>query len=120
MAATYSDPGARAGAAGAGTRIAERQWGSDSTAATTAPAAARIGAQRDLRFRRDVQRLHRLGARAVYELLSELAAKRLLRTEIEQLVGTYAQLDPKIVRAVGADRLPPLPPPHGVATGGEP
>ena len=38
MPPTYNDPGARAGAAGAGDRIAERQWGSDSTAANAAPA----------------------------------------------------------------------------------
>ena len=71
--------------------------------------AAPAGAQRDIRFRRDVQRLHALGPRAIYEMLSELAAKRLLRTEIEQLVSYYAGLNSQVARATGADRLPPLP-----------
>jgi hypothetical protein len=70
------------------------------------------GAQRDLRFRHDVVRLHARGPRAIYELLAELGARRLCRTEIEQLVGCYAALDPEMIRAVGADRLPPLPVPR--------
>jgi len=85
-----------------------------------AQAAARISAQGEMRFRRDVTRLHALGPRAIYQLLTELAARRLLRTEIEQLVGYYAQLDPEIVRAVEADRLPPLPLPRAVQRRGGP
>lgn len=72
--------------------------------------AAPIDIQRDLRFRRDVVKLHGLGARALYELLVELGERRLCRTEIEGLVGYYAQLDPEIARIVGAGRLPPMPP----------
>lgn len=66
----------------------------------------------DLAFRRNVRQLHQLGPRATYELLAELGARRLCRSEIEQLVLAYAELDPEIVRAVGADRLPPLPLPR--------
>jgi hypothetical protein len=62
---------------------------------------------RDRQFRRDIDRLHRLGPRAVYELLADLAARRLLRTEIEALVRRYSRLDPASVAAVGADRMPP-------------
>jgi hypothetical protein len=98
-------PVALAGAHRAGTLVAGQRHGPDNTAASNA-----LGEQRDLRFRHDVIRLHALGPRAVYELLAELGASRLLRTEIEQLVGCYADLDPDIVRAVGADKLPPLPP----------
>lgn len=71
-------------------------------------------AQRDLRFRHDVARLHALGPRATLELLSELGARRFCLTEIEELVGRYAGLDPRIVHALGANRLPPLPPPRAV------
>lgn len=102
-------PGALAGATEARERIALPQRVSDSTGARPAPEAA----QRDLRFRRDVQRLHALGPRAIYEMLAELGARRLLRTELEELVGLYAaRLGPQVVRATGADRLPPLPSPR--------
>jgi len=70
----------------------------------------RAGVQADQRFRNDVIRLYALGPRVIYELLAELGARRLCRSEIEQLVGQYAQLDPKMLRAVWADRMPPLPP----------
>lgn len=107
MPPTWNGPGAR-GSAEAGSVIAGRRHIPVSTTPNTAP-TGRLD-QRELRFRHNVERLHRLGSRAVYELLAELGARRLLRTEIEQLVGAYADLDPDIVRAVGTDRLPPLPP----------
>jgi len=66
-------------------------------------------ARRDLRFRRDVERLHRLGPRVLFEALSELGAIRLCRFEIEELVARYAALDAATLRAAGADRMPPLP-----------
>ena len=47
---------------------------------------------RDARFRRAVERMHRLGPRALAEMLAELAAKRLLRTEIEVLVTRFPSL----------------------------
>jgi hypothetical protein len=49
------------------------------------------------RFARDVEQLHRLGPRVLYELLSALAAERTLRTEIEQLVANYSRLDPATI-----------------------
>jgi len=61
---------------------------------------------RDVRFRRDVEQLHRLGPRAIVELLTELAAERLLRTEIEALVAHYARLDPTTLDAAGGQRWP--------------
>ena len=60
----------------------------------------------DLRFRRAVERLHRLGPRALYELLIELAASRLIRTEIERQVERYAALDQAVLHATGGDRFP--------------
>ena len=110
---TCEGPGTRAGVHGARSAIA----GSDGIPLphTARPNKAPESAQRDLRFRRDVLRLHSLGPRVLFELFAELGARRLLRTEIEQLVGCYAALDPEIVRAIGADRLPPLPPPRLMA-----
>jgi hypothetical protein len=96
-----------------------RSAAAEATLAGVAPAVVKIkrqrsqrdncspsAAQADLRFRADVARLHR----AVFELLTELGAQRLCHTEIEQLVGQYAALDPEQVRAVGAGRMPTLPP----------
>jgi hypothetical protein len=49
----------------------------------------------DIRFCRSVLRLHRLGPRAVAELLAELGARHLIRQPIEGLVDEYlARLDP--------------------------
>jgi hypothetical protein len=64
---------------------------------------------RELRFRRDVEQLHRLGPRAIYELLAELGARQLLRSEIEALVGRYSRVDPVALRLAAGDRMPPTP-----------
>jgi hypothetical protein len=40
----------------------------------------------DFRFARAVERLHRLGPRALFELLTELGRDHLIRTPIERLV----------------------------------
>ena len=58
----------------------------------------------DRRFYRDVERLHRLGPRAVYELLAELGARRMVRTEIEVMLHRYARLDPAMFDALGVER----------------
>jgi hypothetical protein len=58
----------------------------------------------DARLRRLARHLTRLGERSVYEILREIIAGRdpVLRLEV------YAQLDPDIVEALGADCLPDL------------
>jgi hypothetical protein len=63
----------------------------------------------DFRLQRAVAKLHRLGPRPLYELLVELGARFLLRTEIETLVAEYIALDPAAVEAVGADHFAPPP-----------
>jgi hypothetical protein len=64
----------------------------------------------DVRFARDVERVHALGARAVLELLGEIASRYALQDDIAARVARYARLSPEAVRAVGADRLPPCGP----------
>ena len=49
-----------------------------------------IDAGVDLRFRRQVERLHRLGPRALGELLAEIGEQRLCRTYLEQRVRRYS------------------------------
>jgi hypothetical protein len=63
----------------------------------------------DLRFARDVEALHRLGARAVLEFLVELGRERLLRTDLEQRVRRWARLDRATLEAAGGDRVAPMP-----------
>jgi hypothetical protein len=64
----------------------------------------------DFRLQRAVAKLHRLGPRPLYELLVELGAQRLIRSEIEALVYKYAAIDPAVLRAAGGDRLAPWSP----------
>ena len=68
----------------------------------------------DRRLMRDVERLHGLGPRAVFEILSEVGRTRLCRTYIENVVARYAKIDPEAVRIVDGDRFP-APPIRGVA-----
>ena len=60
----------------------------------------------ELRFRRDVERVHGLGARVVGELLSEIGAERAIQHLIDRKVERYADLDPGVVHALGGDRFP--------------
>jgi hypothetical protein len=52
-------------------------------------------------FRANVEHLVALGPRAVGEILSDIAARFLIRTEIEVALRKYRRLDPEIVAAVG-------------------
>jgi hypothetical protein len=68
----------------------------------------------DLRFHREVERLHRLGPRATGELLLEIAECLAARSFVDERVKAYVALDPKVVKALGADRFP-TPPIYPVA-----
>jgi hypothetical protein len=62
----------------------------------------------DVRFRRDVERLHALGACPIFELLVEIGATYLIRQPIEVLVQRYvARLNPAVLASIGADQLQP-------------
>ncbi len=67
----------------------------------------------DLRFRRQVLRLHRLGPRVTAELLAELGVERSIMTLIDGKLDRYTDLDPKTLEAAGGDGFPPLPI-HGI------
>ncbi len=60
----------------------------------------------DMKFRRQVERLHRLGPRVTAELLAEIGAERSITTIIDKKLATYVELDPATVEAVGADFWP--------------
>jgi hypothetical protein len=72
---------------------------------TGAQAAALIA---DVRFRRRVQHLERLGNRVAGELLARLAVQYGCLPMIEKFIDAAVENEPAI-RAFGVDRWPPLP-----------
>ena len=66
-------------------------------------------AHRRLRRQRLVERVHRLGVRAVFELLDELDRHYDLGGSLDRRLSRYAELDPMLLHAIGGDRLPPVP-----------
>ena len=74
-------------------------------------AAAEVVA--DLRRRRKVQLLHRLGGRVLGEFLAEIGAEYSIQTVIDQKLDTYAELELESLKAAGGSDFwqPPL---HGV------
>ena len=67
----------------------------------------------DLRFRRQVIRLHRQSPRAVGEFLAGLGAERDIATIIDQKLDAYAEIEPEVLQAAGGDDFWPAPI-HGV------
>ena len=62
-----------------------------------------------LRRQRHVEQLHRLGARVLFELVDELDRHHGLADDLDRRLERYAALDPEVLRALGADRLPVSP-----------
>ncbi len=60
----------------------------------------------DRRLQRDIEKLHRLGPRAIYHLLDEIGCRHSCCTFIESRASRYAELDPAAVRQLGGDRFP--------------
>ena len=69
--------------------------------------SAEIGSPR---FERQIEHVHSLGPRPLAELLAEIAAVTGQHVRVVDLVEEYAALDPAVLRAVGADHFPPMPP----------
>ena len=63
----------------------------------------------DLKFRRAVERLHRLGPRVVGEFLAEIGAARSITTIVDRKLATYADLDAAGIEAAGGDTFWPVP-----------
>jgi hypothetical protein len=70
-----------------------------------------------LRRQRLVRHLHQLGERAVAELLAELGVERSIGTIIDEKLLRFSRLDPATLKALGAERIPPVPI-HAVGNGG--
>ena len=63
----------------------------------------------DLRFQRDVERLHRLGPRSLYGFLAAVGAERSIRTYLEDRITDFASLDADVLAALDVDRMPLAP-----------
>jgi hypothetical protein len=65
---------------------------------------------RQLFRQRAAARVHALGPRVAFELIDEIIRYHPdLEDEIDRRLDRYADLDPQVLRALGADRLPPQP-----------
>ena len=68
------------------------------------------GTANALRLQRGAEHVHCLGARALAELLAELARDRCdLVATLDRLDAWRAGLSPELLRAAGGDRFPPRP-----------
>jgi hypothetical protein len=65
----------------------------------------------ELRLQRGAEHLHRLGPRAVAELLAEIAHRTGSMDDVLELLAQYrARLTPELLHQVGGDRFPPRAP----------
>jgi hypothetical protein len=67
------------------------------------------GDELDLEFTAGMAHLHALGQRAGGEFLSELGARRIVRTETDLLLRRSRRLDPVVIAALGGDRFAAAP-----------
>jgi hypothetical protein len=61
------------------------------------------------RYWRLIKHLHELGPRATGELLREIGRDRMIMSDLEARLERFGRLDADIVKAIGADQLPPTP-----------
>ncbi len=59
----------------------------------------------DLNRQRQIEHVHRLWARAVGEMLHQVAESE----NLDRALTAYERLTPDLLKAVGGDRFPPLP-----------
>ena len=86
--------------------IAAHWYGIEPPRSTTVVAADVVA---DLRFRRCVARLHRLGPRVTAELLAEIGGERGIQTIIDRKLDRYVDLYPEALAATGGGRFWPVP-----------
>ena len=101
MSAAPHLPGSRPGSAAEIERALEQPL--NTISADKSQALAR------LRRQRQVEQVHRLGARVLFELVDELDRHHGLADDLDRRLERYAALDPEVLRALGADRLPVSP-----------
>lgn len=72
----------------------------------------------EVRFKRNILTLHRLGPRATYEFIAEICRRYSIRTPVEALAERYAGLTIEEIEAAGAEGIP-SPPLRAVTTENE-
>lgn len=84
---------------------------SANTSATMLAASHAPGSIGDPAFRHRIERIYSLGPRPVGELVCEILAALApsKRAFINSRLEVYANLDPRVVRALGADQFPVRP-----------
>ena len=90
--------------------IAQHFFGIEPPRSTTVVAADAVA---DLRFRRQVEHLHRLGPRVTAELLAEIGVECSIRMVIDRKLATYVSIKPEAIEAAGGGEFWPAPI-HGV------
>jgi hypothetical protein len=83
------------------------RWAAESGSSTQNPHQRQ--ALRRLRRQRLVERVCALGARAVFELVDELDRHLGIGDDLDRRLQRYADADPELLHAFGADRFAPLP-----------
>jgi hypothetical protein len=88
-----------------GNRAGNRYAGQQSFTLTS------LSAQDEQRLRRQqlAQRVHRRGARVLFELVDEIARHNDLDQDIDRRLAAYANLDWDTLQALGGDRFPQNP-----------
>jgi hypothetical protein len=82
----------------------------DTTTGELAPNSLCADALRRLRWQRYVESVHQLGARVEFEFWDEVARHHPdLVDDLDRRLARYAELDPEVLRALGADRFPASP-----------
>jgi hypothetical protein len=103
-----SGPGAPVGAADADLDLSE---GPDPTRRSCAwRAAGDDDFVNRLRRQRQIEAIHRLGARVIGKLLDEISRYHGIGDDIDRRLARYTRLpNLSLLRAVGGDRFPPVP-----------
>ena len=86
----------------------QRRWVDDPLSLPDSQHIAREAAPKGAfnhKRQRQIEHVHRLGVRAVGELLRQVAEGE----DLDSALGAYQCLTPNLLKAVGGDRFPPLP-----------
>lgn len=108
-------PGNEAARLSRGGEARPKDFDNGNAPVSTRPSLDLQASRENRRLRRQcaVERVHRLGARVVYELLDEIDRYHDLGDDLDCRLDRYAALNPDVLRALGGDRLP-APPIHRV------
>lgn len=72
-------------------------------------AEGRFDTTRYRQRQRQIERIHLLGARAVFELIDELDRAHGLGADLDRRLARYAAADPRALAIAGGDRFPASP-----------